>query len=127
MLEANTWTLGAAVELCGKINDVFEGKDIIRRTPYHVALTGGCLYRWRQRTRKDCDIVIYGADELTILNKDEIAVFLSEAGLEMGHDYGRVWKAMLGAKAVDFIFPGLPQNPGEPTYAQQQLSELGLQ
>jgi hypothetical protein len=56
MLEANTWTLGAAVELCGKINDVFEGKNIIRRTPYHV-----------------------------------------------------------------------PHNPGEPTYAQQQLSELGLQ
>jgi hypothetical protein len=91
--------LTKAAALCVKV------EAIAPRFGFHVALTGGCLYK--PGDRKDVDIVFYEhkSDE----PKDKpglLAALRDEAGILSALDYGRVVKAQYRDAFVDMLFPG---------------------
>lgn len=81
---------------------------IAPRFGFHVALTGGCLYK--DGERKDIDLLFYPHEnDATNTDKKGLLVALAEeAYFGVATDYGRVVKASIPPGiAVDLIFPGI--------------------
>lgn len=70
---------------------------------YHVALTGGLLYK--EGKRKDADILFYQIRKFDNLNEDGLWSKLEEIGIVKDIQYGWVTKAKYQEKNIDFFFP----------------------
>lgn len=75
---------------------------------FHVALTGGCLYKGGE-TRKDCDVVLYRIRQETedfLAAKARLLIrFAIMHSIIVRGDYGFVVKCEWRGHAVDFLFP----------------------
>lgn len=107
------WTLEDAIEVCTLIEEVAPDYG------FHVALTGGLLYK--QGKRKDCDILLYRIREIP--NPDWLGLWgaLSSAGVVMVSDFGWCKKAIWNEKQIDIFdpeasgeYPILEHNPDNP-------------
>lgn len=80
---------------------------------WHVALSGGLLYK--SGSRKDADLVLYRHREgtstesqpLLLAARYKLLVELKRIGLTEQTDFGRVVKAQYLGHTVDLIFPEL--------------------
>lgn len=95
------WTQQEAIDLCIKL------ESIAPKYGYHVALTGGCLYK--DGPRKDLDIVFYDIRNskskfLPLLDFQK--ALYTELGILCNLKRGFINKATLSSKPIDFIFPG---------------------
>lgn len=102
----NQWTQSQAIELCVKI------EGICPNVGWHVALTGGLLYR--QGNRKDCDLVFYrirqSTEELEIAI-DNLFARLESIGIhKKGFATGFVQKVEYEGRQIDCLFPDVGQN-----------------
>jgi len=89
-----SWTYEQARELCIAIEAIAPAYG------YHVALTGGCLYKHGQR--KDCDLVFYKhgtPDQMGFLT-----ALASELSLG-SHGSGWRYVGQYKNKTVDLLFP----------------------
>lgn len=101
------WNLQSAVELCRKLEPIASGFG------YHVALTGGCLYK--HGDRKDADILFYrvsGFDDLVYM--DMLDAF-KDAGLDFfegipANHRGWLVRAKYEGNRVDLFFPDADNN-----------------
>lgn len=88
-----------AVELC-KLLEV-----VVPEAGFHIALTGGLLYK--EGRRKDCDLMFYQIRQMEP-NYEVLWKYLSVAGVLRSPDYpdnGWLVKATYRGKAVDCLFP----------------------
>ena len=78
-----TWSLDTAVDACAKIENVVSGFG------FHVALSGGTLYK--SGIRKDVDIWIYphSVDRNTPLNRTEVDYMADKVARIFGTTYSR--------------------------------------
>lgn len=99
MRTTNQWTLGAAVELCVRL------EPLAAECGGHVALTGGCLYKLGPR--KDVDILIYPERGKVFSWNLFFQLASSKLGLRHSplHDYGWCKKARLEGRWIDFFDP----------------------
>jgi hypothetical protein len=92
------WTQAEAIELCSRVE---------QHSPafgYHVALTGGCLYK--DGRRKDADILFYRIrQEITTRVDDMFAALNHQLGIKIVQGGGWVYKAEWRGKSIDFLFP----------------------
>ena len=92
-----SWDLQNAVTLCKEI------EAVAPKFGYHVALTGGCLYK--EGERKDLDLVFYKHG-----TPDIPGLLLALSGLGIAYAKGSGWK-YVGyfcadrSKQVDLLFP----------------------
>lgn len=70
---------------------------------YHVALTGGCLYK--DGPRKDLDLVFYRVRQVKTPDSLGLLRRLQEEGFSGIYGNGWVFKAKLDDKKVDLMFP----------------------
>lgn len=92
-----SWTYEDARALCIAI------EAIAPRYGYHVALTGGCLYKHGQR--KDCDLVFYRHDNQPGSDQRGLLTALAyELGLG-SHGGGWRYVGQFNGKTVDLLFP----------------------
>ena len=107
-----TWTHEQGVDLARKVEAVAPGFG------YHVALTGGLLYK--DGPRKDCDLMLYRTH--AVMDEDNAREPLLEALANMGlvayMNHGYCVKATWEGKPVDLLFPDEPRSPGDYTKAQ---------
>lgn len=97
-MEVDTsWDQEQAIELCSKI------EDIAPNFGFHVALTGGLLYK--KGKRKDCDILFYRIRQCD--TPDIQGLFVALEGIDMHYTSGFGWccKAIYKDKNVDCFFP----------------------
>lgn len=98
MSDATNWTQAEAIELCCKV------ESICPQFGYHVALTGGCLYK--DGPRKDCDIVFYRIRQVNEPRTDEMFAALERTiELKKVSGFGFVIKALYKGKGLDCFFP----------------------
>lgn len=101
-----TWTTEQAIKLAEKTEAILEPHG------YHVALTGGCLYKGG--SDKDCDFIIYPHKSSNLKTVRFLCNRLKLSGFS---DFSRrdhirygdektVFKCNWGQKRVDFIFVG---------------------
>ena len=92
------WFQFQAIEFCKQIETYASSCN------FHIALTGGCLYK--EGVRKDCDIIVYSVRQespnintfLDVLEDNKICTFVKRGGW---HN-----KAMLdNGRSVDFLYP----------------------
>lgn len=95
-----SWTQQEAIILATQIETVCPDFG------YHVALTGGCLYR--NGHRQDLDLLFYRIRQIE--NPDYVGLLskLAEIGIHVYQDFGFCLKAGLGPKSVDLLFPECP-------------------
>lgn len=93
------WTQAEAIGIARKV------EEICPKHGYHVALTGGCLYK--DGDRKDCDLLFYRIRQCQ--NPDHLTLFedLEAAGiLRMKSGWGWCIKAeTMEGKLIDCFFP----------------------
>lgn len=96
------WTIDEAVELAKLV------EDVIPQYGYHVALTGGLLYK--DGPRKDCDLVLYrdGNERYELRNMLDKLETILNFDTQPDTQY-RVHKATWRGKPVDLF---LPENDG---------------
>jgi hypothetical protein len=94
------WLLDDAAQFCTEI------EAIVPKLGYHVALTGGCLYK--SGPRLDCDLVFYRIRSgTTIARPSEVMQELQRARLVSDGWGGGGWRFVgkYGERKVDFLFP----------------------
>ncbi len=96
-MSATDWNLWEAIELCEKV------ESICPKFGYHVALTGGLLYK--SGNRKDCDILFYRIRQVEFPNYDGMFDALKAIGLDKFSGFGWCHKAVFNGKPVDMFFP----------------------
>lgn len=97
-MPAPKWSHEEAVELCRKI------EKISPEFGYHVALTGGTLYK--DGPRKDCDILFYRIRQVEEPNYKGLFLALESAiGLRKVSGFGWCHKAVFEHKNIDCFFP----------------------
>ncbi len=100
------WTQQEGIELCCEIERISPNYG------YHVALTGGLLYK--DGERKDCDILFYSIRQWE-MGEDlwqGLKLELIKIGFESFRDTGFVTKSIYKGKTVDIFFPEAPRNLG---------------
>lgn len=93
------WVQSEALELAVKL------EEVLSVVGWHVALTGGCLYKEAQR--KDADFIVYRNDMSVEPNQITIIDAIRNVGLVCNAAYARVLKCTYGSKSVDIIMPEL--------------------
>ena len=91
------WTQAEAIELCR----LFE--SIVPRYGFHVALTGGCLYK--DGPRKDADVVIYRIRGGSEPDWAGMLWALEDCGLLVTKYYDFVTKCLWEGKTLDILYP----------------------
>lgn len=99
----NKWTQEEAIDLCRKVEAVCPDKG------FHVALTGGLLYK--DGERKDCDLLFYKIRQRMDADVDDLFVALGLIGLQYESGFGWCNKATFNGKHVDCFFPD--ENQGD--------------
>lgn len=96
------WTKADAIELAVKL------EAIAPRFGYHVALTGGLLYK--EGLRKDADFLFYSIrQEKTPQRKKLMKALEKEFGFSDTEVYGWMCKTRYEGKGVDIFFPETPK------------------
>lgn len=96
----SSWTQQEAIDLAVKI------EAVCPEFGYHVALTGGCLYR--KGLRQDCDLLFYTIRQFENPNYEGLLGKLGELGIQCYAQFGFCVKAGLGPKSLDLLFPETP-------------------
>lgn len=91
------WTLEDAIEVCTLI------ESVAPKYGFHVALTGGLLYK--EGPRKDCDIVLYRIRQRHDPDWAGLWIALKDVGVFIEADYGWCKKATWGFKHIDIFDP----------------------
>ena len=91
------WTMSEAIELC----KIIEG--ISPDYGFHVALTGGLLYK--EGERKDCDLLLYRIRDRHDPDWTGLWNALADVGIALRHDYGWCKKAIWKCKQLDIFDP----------------------
>lgn len=91
------WTRDQAIELCTKI------EAFAPRFGFHVALTGGLLYK--RGARKDADILFYEIRGSEKHDYEGLLDALQSIGIVLGDDYGFIHKASYRGRNIDFMLP----------------------
>lgn len=92
-----SWTYEQARELCIAI------EAIAPRYGYHVALTGGCLYKHGQR--KDCDLIFYRHGNQPEADKKGLLAALASEMQLGSNGFGWRFVGFYQKKTVDLLFP----------------------
>lgn len=94
------WTQQAAIELCVKI------EAIAPRFGFHVALTGGCLYKAHtEPERKGLDLVFYRERHQKPSTLPLAAALYCELGLNLVKDGWRYIGEDPQGRRIDLLFP----------------------
>jgi hypothetical protein len=94
------WLLDDAAQFCTEI------EALVPKLGYHVALTGGCLYK--SGPRLDCDLVFYQIRSGVIIARpSEVMYALERDGLLDPGWTGGGWRFVgkYGERKVDLLFP----------------------
>ncbi len=91
------WTQQEAIDLCTKI------EAVCPQFGFHIALTGGLLYKPGER--KDADFILYRIRQVNDPNFDALWHELSLIGIDRTKDCGFVTKATYDGKSIDFMYP----------------------
>lgn len=100
-MSAPVWHQADAIALCRAV------EAIAPNYGYHVALTGGLLYK--DGPRKDCDLVLYRIRQ-EYPDREPLLSALGEIGLKAGRNCGFVHKASYHGRSVDLLFPDFEQD-----------------
>lgn len=105
------WTLDEAVAICRLVEPIAEANS------FHVALTGGTLYK--DGSRKDLDLLFYSVRHTEWrVNRSQLLADLRAAGIKAYRDYGWVVKAAAdldtSGRVVDLFFPEVPHDERGP-------------
>ncbi len=113
------WTQAEAIEWCRR------AEDVAAACGYHVALTGGCLYK--DGARKDLDVILYEIRGREAGDFFDLLDALAKASLIVGRGpmtppYAFVVKASEPAtgRGIDLIFP---ESDGEYDDSHRALGE----
>lgn len=107
------WSLIDAVDLCRKI------ESICPKYGYHVALTGGCLYK--DDRRKDLDLLFYRIRQVETPDTDGmLSDFQKSLGIVRQSGFGWCIKTTQNGKNIDMFFP--EEVDGE--YETQELPRI---
>ena len=93
----NTWFTQEAIDLCF----IIEG--ICPNYGCHVALTGGCLYKFGER--KDLDILFYRIRQVEKIDYEGLFNELRKVGIIKVSGFGWCYKAIYNEKSIDIFFP----------------------
>lgn len=97
-LNDTKWSLISAVTLCEII------ESICPKYGYHVALTGGCLYKHGRR--KDLDLLFYRIRQVETPDTDGmLSAFEKRLGIVRQSGFGWCIKATQNGKNIDMFFP----------------------
>ena len=91
------WTQAEAISIAS----IFE--QIAPQFGCHVALTGGCLYKFGER--KDCDLVIYRIRQVPEINIQGLLEALTKYGVELMSDHSFCKKCRWMGRTLDLLFP----------------------
>jgi hypothetical protein len=91
------WTQREAIDLACEV------EKVAPKYGYHVALTGGCLYKGGER--KDCDLIFYRIRQVDEPDTNGMFDALEDIGLCKTGGFGWCHKALYDAKSVDCLFP----------------------
>ena len=105
-----SWTQQEAIDLATQIEAVCPDFG------YHVALTGGCLYR--KGPRQDLDLLFYQIRQVDTPDYAGLLGKLAEIGIYVYRDFGFCLKAGLDAKSIDLLFPECPGGDYQDSPAQ---------
>lgn len=94
---AEPWVQSEALELAVQL------EDALKPFGWHIALTGGCLYKEAQR--KDVDFIAYRNDMSVELKQSTVVDALNTIGVRCAHAFTRVIKCEYKGKSVDIIIP----------------------
>ncbi|MFA5875231.1 MAG: hypothetical protein WC901_00890 [Candidatus Margulisiibacteriota bacterium] len=108
------WNQKEAIELCAEI------EKICPLYGCHVALTGGCLYKYGER--KDLDILFYRIRQVPSIDYDGLFKELSFIGVHRISGFGWCYKAEYKNKKIDCFFP--EEVNGEYVSGENYASEI---
>lgn len=91
------WTQEEAIKLCRAI------ERIAPEFGCHVALTGGCLYKFGHR--KDLDILLYRIRQVNQIDWQGLWLALDDMGIKLQSDHGWCKKAVFNGNGIDFFDP----------------------
>ena len=92
--------LADGVELCRMI------EEFCPQFGFHVALTGGCLYK--DGDRKDIDILFYSVRQ-TDADRDGLTAAMITHGVKLIRAYGWMTKMKWRGAVIDVFFPDTPK------------------
>lgn len=98
LLRDPMWTLEEAVKIAKAVNNA-----ACPVSGFHVALTGGLLYK--EGPRKDIDLLFYAPYKGATTSKQLLFHALGEIGFTITEDFGRVVKSHYDGRPVDLFFP----------------------
>lgn len=108
--EKPKWTIAEAIPFCVKL------EAIAPKHGYHVALTGGILYKGPD-PRKDLDIVFYSIRQEKGKRGPLLKEIAKELDLKMGTKFNWLQKAKTkDGKVIDFFFPETKKIKNEDVY-----------
>lgn len=91
------WTQEEALELAVVL------ESVLHPIGWHVALTGGCLYKEGQR--KDADFIVYRNSPKVELKQSHVVYAIQKVHVTCVAVYTRVAKCLYKGKSVDIIIP----------------------
>lgn len=92
-----TWNQSEGVELCRKI------EAICPNYGYHVAMSGGVLYK--DGERKDLDLIFYRIRQWESVDAAPMFEALNPIGIAVIRGFGFCFKAEYKGKKIDCLFP----------------------
>lgn len=106
MTAHNYWTQSEAVDLCRAIEEIAPDYG------FHVALTGGCLYK--HGPRKDCDIMFYSIRQEMKPNRlGLLGALWVELGINVTKEHAWMAKATYEGKTLDLFWPETEKQYGD--------------
>ncbi len=105
LLEADrllVWTQEEAIALA------VEAEALAPKFGCHVALTGGCLYKAHDGSRrKDCDLMFYRIRQVDQIDQEGLFKALETIGIKIVKSFTGMWvvKAEWNGKPMDLFFP----------------------
>lgn len=97
-----TWNVSEAIEICRQVEAVCPPFG------FHVALTGGTLYK--DGERKDLDLLFYSIRQNDDPDRDGLLEALGAVGFSDIVEFGWMNKATVAGKPVDIFFPEHPKS-----------------
>ena len=104
-MRTKLWDINLASKFCKKLESVAPLHG------FHVALTGGTLYK--EGNRKDCDVIVYrirDQDGPSTTDIEKLWEAFEELEVTILKDFGFVTKAQYNGLDVDFLFPECENN-----------------
>lgn len=100
--DGKPWAQQEAIDLCVELENYAPNFGC------HVALSGGCLYKFG--CRKDCDIILYRIRQFPTINFAGFFEAIKAIGVTKLSGFGFCHKGIYSGKLIDFL---LPEEEGE--------------